>query len=72
MSDQRQEGGTHYVDMEVQPWDVIKATLTSAEWIGFLKGNVIKYGMRQGRKDSPDGAKARHYIEKLAEEYTDG
>jgi hypothetical protein len=35
--------------------------------VGFLKGNVIKYAMRQGKKDSDDANKARHYAVKLAE-----
>jgi hypothetical protein len=42
--------------------------LTREEFIGFLKGNIIKYSMRQGRKDGSDDAnKCHHYIAKLAE-----
>jgi hypothetical protein len=63
-----QVGGSHYLEMDIQPWDVMKALLTHEEWIGYLKGNVIKYGMRQGKKDSDDANKARHYMEKLADE----
>jgi hypothetical protein len=37
------------------------------EFIGFLKGNMIKYAMRQGKKDSPDSAKYWHYKQKLEE-----
>ena len=66
-ADDRQIGGTHYKDMPVQPWTIMEAVLTREEFIGFLKGNAIKYGMRQGRKDSPDGDKAMHYLEKLKE-----
>ena len=66
-ADERQVGGNHYKDMQVQPWDVMEAVLTREEFIGFLKGNVIKYAMRQGRKDSPDAEKADHYIQKLEE-----
>lgn len=66
-ADQQQVGGTHYKDMGIQPWAVMQAVLTPEEWVGYLKGNVIKYGMRQGKKDSDDANKARHYALKLSE-----
>lgn len=63
-----QIGGTHYIDMAMQPWDVMESVLTAQEFIGFLKGNIIKYSMRQGRKaGSDDAAKAQHYRDKLAQ-----
>lgn len=62
-----QVGGSHYKDMGVQPWDVMESVLTREEFIGFLKGNVIKYAMRQGRKDSDDVNKCLHYVKKLNE-----
>jgi hypothetical protein len=66
-ADDLQIGGQHYKDMGIQPWAVMEAVLTKEEFIGFLKGNVIKYAMRQGKKDSDDANKARHYAVKLAE-----
>jgi hypothetical protein len=66
-ADQLQIGGQHYKDMGIQPWEVMEAVLTAEEFRGYLKGNVIKYGMRQGAKDSDDANKARHYALKLAE-----
>ena len=66
-ADTVQYGGNHYKDMNVQPWHVMEVLLTKEEFIGFLKGNIIKYGMRQGRKDSPDADKCRHYMQKLKE-----
>ena len=62
-----QIGGQHYKEMGVQPWEVMEAVLTHEEFIGFLKGNVIKYAMRQGKKDSDDAGKAKHYRMKLKE-----
>lgn len=62
-----QIGGQHYKEMGVQPWDVMEAVLTHEEFIGFLKGNCIKYSMRQGKKDSDDAGKAKHYMMKLKE-----
>jgi hypothetical protein len=67
-ADEKQVDGTHYKDMAVQPWAVMEAVLTHEEFIGFIKGNIIKYSMRQGRKDgSDDTGKALHYMEKLNE-----
>ena len=63
-----QVGGQHYKTMPIQPWEVMEAVLTHEEFVGFLKGNVIKYSMRAGRKEGSDDAnKARHYMMKLRE-----
>jgi len=66
-ADDYQVGGNHYKDMGVPPWDVIEATLTKPEFIGFLKGNIIKYSMRQGIRGEIDSQKCKHYIIKLDE-----
>lgn len=66
-ADDIQAGGQHYKEMAIQPWHLMEAILTPEEFIGYLKGNLIKYGMRQGRKDSPDADKWRHYKQKLDE-----
>ena len=62
-----QVGGDHYKIMAVQPWEVMEAVLTYDEFVGYLKGNIIKYSMRDGLKDSDDGGKGQHYIVKLQE-----
>lgn len=66
-ADDLQIGGQHYKEMGIQPWDVMQAVLTREEFVGYLKGNVIKYGMRQGKKGSDDAQKAKHYKQKLNE-----
>ena len=68
-ADETQVGGSHYKDMPVQPWAVMEAVLTHEEFVGFLKGNIIKYSMRQGKKDgsTDDADKAQHYLQKLKE-----
>ena len=68
-ADQTQVGGSHYKDMPIQPWNVMQSVLTPAEFKGFLKGNIIKYAMRSGKKigASDDSEKAKHYAQKLAE-----
>jgi len=67
-----QVGGSHYTDMDIQPWELMQAVLTHEEFVGYLKGNIIKYTLRQGKKDSDDGNKAKHYMQKLEEMKCDG
>ena len=63
-----QVGGTHYKDMNVQPWDVVD-TWPIEQQIGFYRGNVLKYTMRMGTKDESlkEIQKASHYLLKLIE-----
>jgi len=62
----KQVGGTHYTDMDVQPWDVID-TWNTDQRIGYYRGNAIKYIMRMGSKDEQiaEIQKAQHYLSKL-------
>jgi hypothetical protein len=64
----RQVGGDHYVEMGVQPWDVVD-TWPRDQRIGYYRGGALKYLMRMGSKDeSPiEVAKGQHYIQKLLE-----
>jgi hypothetical protein len=67
-ADDIQVSGNHYKDMAIQPWHIMEAVLTHDEFVGFLKGNIIKYSLRAGRKDgSDDAGKAKHYMQKLKE-----
>lgn len=68
-ADDVQIGGSHYHEMPVQPWTLMEAVLTHEEFVGFLKGNAIKYSLRAGRKEGAydDADKAKHYMQKLAE-----
>lgn len=61
----RQVGGQHYVGLSVEPWDAMQAWMTEEEFIGFLKGNIIKYLARTKNTDDLD--KAGHYMQKLLE-----
>ena len=58
-------GAKHYNDLPIQPIELMQTLLTTNEFIGFLKGNIIKYAMRAGHKGSPDKDKAK------AQQYTD-
>ena len=67
-ADDMQVSGNHYKDMPIQPWHIMEAVMTAEEFVGFLKGNIIKYSLRAGRKDgSDDAGKAKHYMQKLKE-----
>ena len=41
----------YYASMPVQPIMVMHACLTKDEFIGYLRGCLIKYQMRRGRKE---------------------
>jgi hypothetical protein len=66
---EKQIGGDHYMNLAVQPWDAMRAWLSDDEFAGFLRGNVIKYIARAGKKgdDLEDLCKAAHYLEVLIE-----
>jgi hypothetical protein len=60
---EKQEGGTHYKDLPIQPAEYIYAN-----GLGYFEGNVIKYVSRWRKKNGIDDLrKARHYIEMLIE-----
>lgn len=54
----------HYTAGGIETIDYIKAKLTPEEFIGYLKGNVIKYTSRAGKKDDvvQDLEKAQWYM----------
>lgn len=64
-----QVGGDHYKTLGIQPVEAMKMLLTREEYIGFLKGQIIKYSIRQGRKaGSDDAGKALHFGDMLSKE----
>lgn len=66
------EEATHYKGA-VEPLELMAKTMTKEEFIGFLKGNAIKYAFRAGRKkgESPekDATKFKIYSEWLSRVY---
>jgi hypothetical protein len=57
----KQEGGSHYKDMAIQPVEFI-----TANELGFLEGNIVKYVCRHHAKNgAEDIKKAIHYCELL-------
>lgn len=64
----RQEGGDHYLNMSVQPWDVVDCW-SDKERVAYYRGNALKYLMRLGAKGpaAEDASKALHYVERMVE-----
>lgn len=56
----------HYVS-EHQPIETMQSNMTHDEMIGFLKGNIIKYACRCGKKDEPlkEAEKIKQYADWL-------
>ena len=67
------EVNAHYIT-DHQPIEVMQANMTHDELIGFLKGNIIKYACRCGRKDAPlkEAEKIKQYAEWLCVVLSDG
>ena len=64
----RQVGGTHYIDMAVQPWDAMQAWMSPEAFQGYLRACAIKYLARCDAKGGlEDLKKAKHYLDKLIE-----
>lgn len=63
-----QVGGTHYTSKAVQPWEAMEAWMNPEQFVGFLRGNVIKYLARCEDKGGLDDLrKGQHYLAKLVE-----
>lgn len=59
----RQEGGSHYKDMAIQPAEFIHRN-----GIGYMEGAAIKYLCRwKGKNGIEDLRKAKHYIDLIIE-----
>jgi hypothetical protein len=59
----------HYNNGAIECIDGIEAALGREQFIGFLRGQIIKYQWRLGLKDTPaqEAAKANWYGRKLEE-----
>jgi hypothetical protein len=67
-ADRHQIGGDHYLNMGIQPWEAMESWMSHEEFIGYLRGNIIKYVARCWEKNGvEDLRKASHYIDKLVQ-----
>lgn len=64
---------SHYNMLDVEAIDLIEMSMTKIEFLGYLKGNVLKYVIRYKHKGNPkeDLGKALWYLEKLKEKVDD-
>lgn len=61
------KNNSQYTTLGIEPWDIMEADFTREEFIGFLKGNIIKYCLRKKGSDLQDFEKIEHYSRKLQE-----
>lgn len=57
----------HYETLNIQPWEIMERNLTNEEFVAYLKGNIIKYTLRDKGQALTDAEKIKHYAEKLIE-----
>lgn len=57
----------HYEDLNIQPWEIMERNFTTEEFVAYLKGNIIKYTLRDKGQALTDAQKIKHYAEKLIE-----
>ena len=57
----------HYETLNIQPWEIMERNFTTEEFVAYLKGNIIKYTLRDKGQDLSDAEKIKHYAEKLIE-----
>lgn len=57
----------HYEELNIQPWEIMERNFTTEEFVAYLKGNIIKYTLRDKRQALTDAEKIKHYAEKLIE-----
>lgn len=57
----------HYEELNIQPWEIMEKNFTTEEFVAYLKGNIIKYTLRDKGQDLSDAEKIKHYAEKLIE-----
>ena len=57
----------HYEGLNIQPWEIMERNFTTEEFVAYLKGNIIKYTLRDKGQALTDAEKIKHYAEKLIE-----
>lgn len=65
MDDVSTKNNKQYTTLDIEPWDIMQADFTKEEFIGFLKGNIIKYCLRKKGSYLQDFEKIEHYARKL-------
>ena len=57
---------SHYENLKLDPLDIMFSNFTREEYIGFLKGNILKYLLRYESKGGVDDLlKGKSYLDML-------
>ena len=54
----------HYEELNIQPWEIMERNFTTEEFVAYLKGNIIKYTLRDKGQALTDAEKLIEVIEK--------
>ncbi|WP_372938106.1 DUF3310 domain-containing protein [Seonamhaeicola sp.] len=66
MNKVKNKEATHYeIWKDFEAIDIIKSTLTDEEYKGYLKGNILKYKLREKGQDESDKIKIKDYTNEL-------
>lgn len=57
----------HYEILAIEPWEIMERNFPPEEFVAYLKGNIIKYTLRDKGQALTDAEKIKHYAEKLIE-----
>lgn len=57
----------HYEILAIEPWEIMDRNFPPEEFVAYLKGNIIKYTLRDKGQALTDAEKIKHYAEKLIE-----
>lgn len=57
----------HYEILAIEPWEIMEQNFTTEKFVAYLKGNIIKYTLRDKGQALTDAQKIKHYAEKLIE-----
>lgn len=57
----------HYEILAIEPWEIMERNFPPEEFVAYLKGNIIKYTLRDKGQALTDAQKIKHYAEKLIE-----
>jgi len=73
MSDDIVNNPSHYNAGDIEAIEAIEASMSGTEFLGYLKGAILKYIWRYTYKDRAleDLQKARWYLDKLIEKVAD-
>ena len=59
----------HYARLGIEPINIMRANMSDVAFRGFLKGNILKYVLRDKGSDVHDAAKIEVYAKWLKESY---